>query len=205
MSDRRAMTRIPPAGDALDAPVPLASSGIRRMTSTLLSGRRRAYLAFLGVVSFALSSAALAGNPITATPTSLDFGEIEVGQSAPTQVVTITNTGAVPYGPVQVGGGAPQDPFTAVQSCQGVTLQSGGTCTFVYGFEPTGAGVFTGTSTFVISDAPAPDGGTAFTITLTGRGAGGVAATPLPVLSTWALALLAGLVACAGFAATRRT
>ncbi|WP_440224019.1 IPTL-CTERM sorting domain-containing protein [Dokdonella sp. MW10] len=175
------------------------------MTSMLPSGRRRARLALLGAVSFALSSAALAGSPITATPTSLDFGEVEVGQAAPTQVVTLTNTGTVPYGPVQVGGGAPQDPFTAVQSCQGVTLQPGGTCTFEYGFEPTSPGSFTGISAFVISDAPAPDGGTAFTITLTGRGAGGFTATPLPALSTWALALLAGLVACAGFAATRRT
>ncbi len=174
------------------------------MTSTLPSGRRRACLAFTSLVAFALSSVALAGSPITAAPTSLDFGEVEVGQAAPTQVVTITNTGAVPYGPIQVGGGAPEDPFTAVQSCQGETLAPGGTCTFVYGFEPTSSGPFTGISAFVISDAPAPDGGTAFTVTLTGRGAGGIAATPLPALSPWALALLAGLVACAGFAATRR-
>ncbi|HKB34425.1 MAG TPA: choice-of-anchor D domain-containing protein, partial [Candidatus Dormibacteraeota bacterium] len=86
---------------------------------------------------------ALSGNgrgaQFVITPTSLDFGPVQVGSSAPSQTVTVTNVGPSPVVMSGAGGGV-GSPFSGFQSCQGNTLNPGATCQMVYDFSPTAAG-----------------------------------------------------------------
>ncbi|MDO8364608.1 MAG: choice-of-anchor D domain-containing protein [Actinomycetota bacterium] len=129
-------------------------------------------------------SVALAGTgaaPITAAPLSHDFGERTVGVAAGPLTTVITNTGSVPFGPINIFGGAPPTAeFGASQNCQGVTLPAGGTCSINYTFTPSGAGVFNDTSSFTISDTQSQSDGVDFSVTLTGCGA----PCPVPTSST---------------------
>src|SRR5258708_8283110 len=71
---------------------------------------------------------ALSGNGRAAqfviTPTSLDFGPVQVGSSAPSQTVTVTNVGPSPVGMSGAGGGV-GSPFSGFQSCQCKTPNPG--------------------------------------------------------------------------------
>ena len=74
--------------------------------------------------------------------TSIDFGEIIVGNTGGPVSVTLTNTGGDPFGPINIFGGAPPTAeFNASQNFQGTTLPAGGSCTVNYTFSPTGPGV----------------------------------------------------------------
>src|SRR5258708_6034070 len=86
---------------------------------------------------------ALSGNgrgaQFVITPTSLDFGPVQVGSSAPSQTVTVTNVGPSPVVMSGPGGGG-RSPFYCVQRRQGNPLNPGATCQMVYDFSPTAAG-----------------------------------------------------------------
>src|SRR6185312_11510828 len=55
-------------------------------------------------------------------PVGLDFGEVLVGTTAPSQSVTITNIGQAPVTMSGTGGAPPTGRFGGVQACQGITL-----------------------------------------------------------------------------------
>ncbi len=90
-------------------------------------------------------SGAGAALAFAATPATVDFGTITVGNSAVRDVtVTNTNSGPVPFnGSVVTGSG-----FTIVNDfCNGATLVANGTCTVRLRSTPTAAGTHSGTLT----------------------------------------------------------
>ena len=90
----------------------------------------------LAVVSLLTAGTALADAAFLVTPTRFDFGEIQLGNTSPEQVATLTNVSAAPLR-VQARGGATTDPsFTGLQNCWAVTLAPGQSCQFVYSFTP---------------------------------------------------------------------
>src|SRR5258708_2257680 len=104
------------------------------------------------------------------TPTSLDFGPVNVGSTSPSQTVTVTNIGSSPLVMSGAGGGV-GSPFSGFQSCQGKTLNSGASCQMVYSFSPTSAGAASTTSS-------GDWNGQNFSITLTALGTVAGIATP---------------------------
>src|SRR5258708_11451936 len=73
------------------------------------------------------------------TRSSLDFGAVQVGTTAPSQTVTVTNIGPSPVVMSGAGGGV-GSPFSGFQSCQGNTLNPGASWQMVYSFSPTAPG-----------------------------------------------------------------
>jgi hypothetical protein len=125
------------------------------------SGDASGVAALRSEVSSAESSGSL---QFLITPTALEFGEVPVGTTSPQQIVNITNTGTDPV--VMTGaGGAPGAPFSAVQNCQGLTLDPGQSCQMFFAFSPTEAGPATATSVGTWNGQP-------FSIELHGIGVG---------------------------------
>src|SRR5258708_4309603 len=73
------------------------------------------------------------------TRSSLDFGAVQVGTTAPSQTVTVTNIGLSPAVMSGAGGGV-GSPLSGFQSCQGNTLNPGASCQMVDRITPTSAG-----------------------------------------------------------------
>ena len=96
------------------------------------------------------------------TPTTIAFGPIKTGTSAPQQTMTVTN---LSYQSVVIStaGGTVSGPFSMSQDCQGVTLSFGQSCHYVYGFHPTAVGKFSTSSSGTIN-------GVAFKLKMTGEG-----------------------------------
>lgn len=130
---------------------------------------RRVGVAIAACVVALVSMAVPADAALTVTPVSIDFGDVPVGAS-PMVAVTVMNTAATPFGPINMFGGAPPSPmFNASQNCQGTTLPAGGSCTISYTFNPTAPGTFTDTSSFTISDTASQSGGQDFDVSLRGN------------------------------------
>src|SRR5262245_51704278 len=111
------------------------------------------------------------GVAVTAAPLSHDFGNVNAGTMSAPLATVITNTGSAPFGPINIFGGEPAGAiFNASQTCQGATLDPGGTCAISYTFSPTAPGVVNGTSVFVISPTTSQADGTEFHVALTGCG-----------------------------------
>lgn len=77
------------------------------------------------------------------SPTSIDFGQVRVGQSVQVPV-TLTNTGTRPVVGDIAGGGA--GAFGGSQNCQGITIPVGGSCQLFYTFIPSAPGTVTGST-----------------------------------------------------------
>lgn len=77
---------------------------------------------------------------VLVTPDRLDFGEVVVGTTAPTQEVTITNDGLAPVQMSGAGGAPPSGHFGGSQSCQGLTLAVGASCKMFFAFSPVAVG-----------------------------------------------------------------
>jgi len=105
----------------------------------------------LGMLAFDFSgrqevTAAPAASPqpgLWVTPLILDFGPVGIGETSPTQLVSIHNTGTATL--TNFAGGGVYPPFGASQDCA-AGVPPGGTCHYYFDFEPTAAGVFTTTS-----------------------------------------------------------
>jgi hypothetical protein len=79
------------------------------------------------------------GTAITATPSSLDFGSVVVGQTSPPQSLVIQNVGILNltiFSVMITGTNAPEFLITA-DPCAGSTLVPGATCTIMVVFAPT--------------------------------------------------------------------
>lgn len=117
--------------------------------------------------------------------TSINFGEIDVGDTSPAMAATLTNTGGDPFGPINIFGGAPPTAeFTASQNCQGVTLAPGGTCAVSYTFTPGSPGSFNDASQFTISETASQADGEDFSVSLSGIGVDPTATTTTTSSST---------------------
>ncbi|MGE0879367.1 MAG: choice-of-anchor D domain-containing protein [Acidimicrobiia bacterium] len=108
-------------------------------------------------------SFAFQGNGIarlSVTPTGLDFGDVPVGTTSPSQSVNIKN---ITNGPVtlSVAGGA-AGAFGGSSDCPGV-LAAGATCHLTYAFTPAAAGAVTGNTNGNLSGQP-------FALTFKGNG-----------------------------------
>src|ERR1700678_2987986 len=98
---------------------------------------------------------------LTASPTSLSFGNEATGQDSTAQTVTVTNpnSSAVSVSAVSISGA-----FAQTNTCPS-SLPGGGSCTVSVQFEPTATGASSGTLS-VPSSAP----GSPLTVALTGTG-----------------------------------
>jgi hypothetical protein len=90
--------------------------------------------------------------PLVLTPTTLDFGDVVVGATSPTQYVTVTNPTAASLN-FQFAGGGMSGAFSNSTACGGTvhTLAAGATCTTGYIFAPTATGPATATSAITLT------------------------------------------------------
>lgn len=149
--------------------------------------RRRGSAAhrLLGPITAAVVAVAVIAGPASAVPTDIDvspltvdFGAVAVGTTAMISV-QVTNTGADPFGPINIFGGAPPTTeFNASQNCQGTTLAAGASCTITYAFTPSAVGVFSDTSSFTISETANQADGENFSVSLAGTGCTAPCAPP---------------------------
>jgi hypothetical protein len=105
-----------------------------------------------------------------ASPPTVAFGSVTVGQTSSTTTITVTNSGnAAASGVNFVNGNPSRFPVTA-NTC-GATINAGASCTFAVAYAPAAAGNDTGTATFTYG------GGGALSVSFTGTG---VAVPPPP-------------------------
>jgi hypothetical protein len=83
------------------------------------------------------------GPGLTASPLSLDFGPVPIGETSDPQLVTIRNTGMSTL--TNFAGGGVYPPFSATQNCAG-GVPPGESCHYTFHFAPTEKGRFATTS-----------------------------------------------------------
>ncbi len=127
-------------------------------------------------VSYSLEFSGTGVDPVLVSPTHLEFGEVEVGATAPSQSVRLTNVGTAPVPVSLAGGGA--GVFGGVNGC-GSTLAPGASCPISYAFRPTTTGPATTTATLSVNGVP-------YSLEFSGTGipAGGARTTQLLVTPT---------------------
>jgi len=114
----------------------------------------------LNYMSFA-SGGGGTSSPLTASPSSLSFGNATVGSTSAAQTVTVSNPGSTPATAASV---SVSGPFSQTNTCGG-SIAAGGSCTVSVEFAPTAAGAASGTLS-VASSAP----GSPLTVGLSGTG-----------------------------------
>ncbi|HEV3355701.1 MAG TPA: discoidin domain-containing protein [Pseudonocardiaceae bacterium] len=107
------------------------------------------------------SGGASNGSALTASPSDLSFGNVNVGATSAARAVTVTNPGSSAVSISSVAAGAP---FAQTNNC-GATLGAGASCAVDVTFTPTAAGAANGTLS-VASGAP----GSPLTVALSGSG-----------------------------------
>lgn len=115
--------------------------------------------------SIALSGSATTPTPVASvSPTSLTFPSTTEGQSAPTQAITVTNTGSAPLivSGVSIGGTNPSS-FSETNTCATVAIN--GTCTITVTFTPTTFGSRSASVSITDNATGSPQ-----TVSLTGTG-----------------------------------
>ena len=116
----------------------------------------------LHYLAFSSGSGTAPGPVLSAAPGALSFPNEVVGTAAPTQTVTVSNSGTAP---ATVSGVAVTGPYTETNDC--TTVAVNGSCTVTVGFTPTAAGAAPGALT-VTSNA----NGSPATVSLSGNGIG---------------------------------
>ncbi len=116
---------------------------------------------------FGTGIAQVAGAPtITATPSTLDFGSVLVGQTSLAQVVTVTNisSDATSIGQIALAGQDAASYSVTADACSNTSLPAGQTCQFSVAFSPS-------TNTHVnLAYLSIPTGSGTTTVGLVGRG-----------------------------------
>ena len=152
----------PSTGNTVSFNLPSGTSDqYLELSFTANSGWTAAQLAELEIFPGGGSSGASAS--LTASPTSLSFGNETVGSTSTAQSVTVTNTGsaAAAISAVTAGSG-----FAETNTC-GTSLAAGGTCTVSVTFTPTATGAASANLT-VSSNAT----NSTLTVALSGTGTG---------------------------------
>jgi hypothetical protein len=98
---------------------------------------------------------------LSASPSSVSFGNEAVGSTSSAQTVTVSNSGTVAASVSSVSASAP---FSETNTC-GSSIAAGGSCTVSVKFAPTASGAASGTLS-VASSAP----GSPLTVALSGTG-----------------------------------
>jgi hypothetical protein len=106
------------------------------------------------------------GTQIALSPAPVKFGTVVVGQTSPSQNVTVTNVGAtaVTFTSFSFGGAAPSDYLITNNTC-GTSLAGGANCAVSVAFKPTASGARK--ATLKVADN---GGGSPQTTALTGTG-----------------------------------
>jgi len=99
----------------------------------------------------AFSSGASTGPVLSLSPGGLTFPSEVVGTAAPTQTITVTNSGTTS---ATVSGVAVTGPYTETSNC--VTIAVNGSCTVTVGFTPSAAGADPGTLTVTSNASNSP-------------------------------------------------
>ena len=128
---------------------------------------------------FGTGIAQVAGPPsITATPSTLDFGPVLVGQTSPAQTVTVTNisSNTTSIGQIATAGQDAGSFSVTADTCSNTSLAAGQTCQVSLTFDPSD----TTPGIFAYLSIPSLTSGTT-TVGLTGRGIviGVLSVTPL--------------------------
>ena len=100
---------------------------------------------------------------VSVTPTSLNFGDENVGSTSPAKVVTFKNAGSTPLTISSVSWTGQND-FAQTNNCQ-PTVAANSSCTFNITFKPTADGTFSATLNIGDPDVTGPQ-----MITVTGTG-----------------------------------
>jgi hypothetical protein len=98
---------------------------------------------------------------LSASPSSLSFGDVTAGSTSGAQTVTVSNPGSTA---ASVSSVSTSGPFTQTNTC-GTSIAAGGSCTVSVKFAPASGGNITGTLS-VASSAP----GSPLTVALSGKG-----------------------------------
>jgi hypothetical protein len=98
---------------------------------------------------------------LSASPTSLSFGQQAVGSASTAQAITVTNTGTATASLSSISAGAP---FAETNTC-GSSLAASASCTVSVTFTPTTSGAAAGNLTVASSAAGSP-----LTVALSGTG-----------------------------------
>lgn len=127
----------------------------------------------LVLLSFALVS--ISSAQVTASPSSISWNQVAVGNLGGSKVATLTNNGSSTLNISSIGfTGADPGDFVTYQKTCGSTLAASASCTVTVRFRPTVAGTRTATLTFTDSDGSSPQ-----QVALSGLGTSGMAsATP---------------------------
>lgn len=114
------------------------------------------------------------GDPFTVSSSSVDFGNVEVGQTSTRTIMLSNNSGySLGFsGSISVSSAFAAGSSSSSSSDCGTTLANGGTCTINLKFAPSAAGVVSGQVQIPVTSATSP-----YTIAV--KGTGVVAATPV--------------------------
>ena len=91
------------------------------------------------------------GAELAVSPLRLEFGPVPLGQTSPSQVVTIKNVGQSTL--TNFAGGGVSAPFSAAQNCAG-GVPPGGSCQYTFSFSPTAPGRYSSSSNSVTNAGP---------------------------------------------------
>ena len=120
------------------------AAGTRRATARVLLTLGVPLLCLGGsVLGPSIASSAAAAPQLSATPTSLDFGDVVMGSTATAQQVKVTNIGTAAVKLTGTYGSS--GPFTTTGNCVGATVPKNGTCQLTITFAPIGPGSFSAT------------------------------------------------------------
>src|SRR5215469_3741214 len=96
---------------------------------------------------------------LSVSPVSLNFANVTVGTTSPTQIVTVTNTGAVTTTVTRVYSGAGFSTANTGTCSNGITtLVAGASCTYTAHFTASTAGSFAGSMTITTNPTSSPYG-----------------------------------------------
>ena len=110
--------------------------------TALVSG---ALVAATSAIGIGVAPAAAAAPTFSISPTSLDFGDVTVGSTSPSQTITVTNTSTASI--VMSGTGGAAGVFGGgANDCQGTALAPGASCHMTYAFSPVANGPVTGSA-----------------------------------------------------------
>jgi len=109
---------------------------------------------------------------LSVAPMSIGFGSVRLGLATSGRTITVTSTGNAPLivSSVSLGGANPGDFWLGNDSCSGVALVPGASCTVAVSFEPLRIGTRTATVTIVHNTA---GGSTVVSVGGTGVKSGG--------------------------------
>ncbi|MGB7190568.1 MAG: choice-of-anchor D domain-containing protein, partial [Acidobacteriaceae bacterium] len=166
-------------GSSLGASASCTANVFFKPTATGARGATWAVNDGSGPLSVALSGSGVSSaGSASASPTSITWGQVAVGQAGGPKTATLANTGGSPISISSIAfTGANSGDFAIYQQTCGSTLAASASCTVTILFKPTASGTRTANLAFIDSASNSPQ-----QVSLSGLGAGGssgtVAASP---------------------------